>query len=265
MLHFLRFDSNLLANLPAFQVVNANLLVTFQFQKHHYRELSDRVRKIFGSIPDKFVQYWMDRFPKLVLHTWLAMQCVNHEDVFQKYYCNVYTFPRVHDGVTPVWIQQALNSSPRWRLPGRPLVTRYGNNPQNGPFASLYTNGRIQEYNWRQRSKISSDAGPSADDYVTDNKITLQDESVTADDLSPRPTAPTQVDGKDAKCCLENNPLVVGDDDQENVEPDNEADSPSGQVQSKTNKSVRHRRGKNRKKKLCDAGSMLSKSLLPAD
>lgn len=92
----------------------------------------------------------MDKFPKLVLHTWLAMQCVNHEDVFQKYYCNIYTFPRIHDGTIPDWIQQSLNASSRWRYSNRAIN-------QNNSFFSM-CNGRTTEYNWRQRPKLVNDA-----------------------------------------------------------------------------------------------------------
>lgn len=208
----------------------------------------------------------MDRFPKLLLHTWLAMQCVSHEDVFQKYYYSAYTFPRVHDGITPVWIQHALNSSPRWRLPGRPLVTRFGHNTRSGPFASLYTNGRGLEYNWRQRNKIISDASsPINDDNITE-KISHENESIPVSVINARSIISVEVDGEDMSCILQNNSVVIGDDDQENVEPDNVANGSSGEVQLKTGKMVRHRRGRNRnKKKSSDTDSMLSKSMLPSD
>lgn len=246
------------------------MIFVFYLQKHHYRELSDRVRDIFGSIPDKFVQYWLDRFPKLLLHTWLAMQCVNHEDVFQKYYCSAYTFPRIHDGITPIWIQHALNSSPRWRLPGRPLVSRFGNNSRSGPFASLYANGRVQEYtNWRQRNKITSDITSATSDCDVTEKVSLENEGVPVSDIDARSSVPVEIVeilDEDTSCPLQNESVVIGYDDQENVEPENEANDSSVEVQLKTGKMVRHRRGRNRnRKKLCDSGSMLAKSTLSAD
>lgn len=221
-------------------------------QKHHYRELSERVREIFGSIPDRFVQYWMDKFPKLVLHTWLAMQCVRQEDVFRKYYSGAYTFPRLHDGVPPAWIQQALNSSPSWRLPGRPLVTRYGPTARDGPFASLYANGRDAGRSWRLRNRAAV-GGPNAEEgEVTEKADGLE---VVEDAEVPASTVDDVDAGLRGDCVL--------DDDQENVEPSN--GEPIVEVEGKAGKVVRNRRGGRRyKKKLGDSGSPLPNSV-PAD
>lgn len=55
-------------------------------QKHHYRELPEEVTQSLGAIPDEFVQYFTSRFPKLLLHSYLAMACVKEETIFSKYY-----------------------------------------------------------------------------------------------------------------------------------------------------------------------------------
>lgn len=64
--------------------------------------------------------YWTDRFPKLLLHTWLAMQCVKNEDIFNKYYRLAYKFPRLNnDNQIPLWLQNhhTVTQSPRRRYP----------------------------------------------------------------------------------------------------------------------------------------------------
>lgn len=69
-----------------------DLLRALRNKKNHYRELSSEVQKSLGAIPDKFVSYWTHRFPLLLLHTWLAMQCVKSEPIFCQYYQQDYTF-----------------------------------------------------------------------------------------------------------------------------------------------------------------------------
>lgn len=55
---------------------------------------------VFGSIPDEFVAYWTSRFPRLLLHTWYAVQCVKTEVIFQKYYDEDFNFGPVSFGLT---------------------------------------------------------------------------------------------------------------------------------------------------------------------
>lgn len=65
--------------------------VTFP-QKHHYRELSQEAQQSLGEIPNKFIDYWTQRFPLLLLHTWITMQCVKNEPIFSQYYHKDYIF-----------------------------------------------------------------------------------------------------------------------------------------------------------------------------
>jgi hypothetical protein len=67
------------------------LFVTF-LQKHHYRELSEEAQQSLGEIPDKFIDYWTQHFPLLLLHTWITMQCVKSEPIFSHYYHKDYMF-----------------------------------------------------------------------------------------------------------------------------------------------------------------------------
>lgn len=55
-------------------------------QKHHYRELAGEVQQALGHVPDGFVQYFTDRFPRLLLHTHHAMRSCASESLFLPYY-----------------------------------------------------------------------------------------------------------------------------------------------------------------------------------
>lgn len=55
-------------------------------QKHHYRELPAEVRQALGRVPDSFVQYFTERFPRLLLHTHQAMGSCASESLFLPYY-----------------------------------------------------------------------------------------------------------------------------------------------------------------------------------
>lgn len=67
------------------------MFVTF-LQKHHYRELSEEAQQSLGEIPNKFIDYWTQRFPLLLLHTWITMQCIKNEPIFSTYYHEDYNF-----------------------------------------------------------------------------------------------------------------------------------------------------------------------------
>lgn len=65
----------------------------YNLQKHHFRELSEDAQKSLGETPEKFTNYWLSRFPLLLVHTWLAMQCVANETMFSHYYTSTFRFP----------------------------------------------------------------------------------------------------------------------------------------------------------------------------
>ncbi|XP_023221342.1 serine/threonine-protein kinase/endoribonuclease IRE1-like [Centruroides sculpturatus] len=71
-----------------------DLLRAMRNKKHHYRELNEDLQLSLGSIPNQFVNYFTSRFPRLLIHTYLAMQCCKSETVFQKYY-DKFCFPHV--------------------------------------------------------------------------------------------------------------------------------------------------------------------------
>uniref|UniRef100_A0A7M4DZU0 Serine/threonine-protein kinase/endoribonuclease IRE1 n=1 Tax=Crocodylus porosus TaxID=8502 RepID=A0A7M4DZU0_CROPO len=63
-----------------------DLLRAMRNKKHHYRELPTEVQETLGTIPDDFVRYFTSRFPRLLLHTYHAMQICSQERLFQPYY-----------------------------------------------------------------------------------------------------------------------------------------------------------------------------------
>jgi hypothetical protein len=67
----------------------------FALQKHHYRDLSEEARQSLGEPPTEFLHYWTVRFPLLLVHSWLAMQCVKQEKGLNIYYHPTFIFPKV--------------------------------------------------------------------------------------------------------------------------------------------------------------------------
>ncbi|OQV13573.1 Serine/threonine-protein kinase/endoribonuclease IRE1 [Hypsibius exemplaris] len=63
-----------------------DLLRAIRNKKHHYRELPDPVQASLGSIPEGFVAYFTSRFPRLILHTYLAMQSCREEKQLAGYF-----------------------------------------------------------------------------------------------------------------------------------------------------------------------------------
>ena len=55
-------------------------------KKHHYRELPPLIQTILGAIPEGFIEYFTSRFPRLILHTYLAMQWCREEKQLAGYY-----------------------------------------------------------------------------------------------------------------------------------------------------------------------------------
>lgn len=70
-----------------------DLLRALRNKKHHYRELSLEAQKSLGEIPEKFTEYWLTRFPRLLCHVWCAMQSFRVESSLKQYYHSQYIFP----------------------------------------------------------------------------------------------------------------------------------------------------------------------------
>ncbi|XP_076241696.1 serine/threonine-protein kinase/endoribonuclease Ire1 isoform X2 [Calliopsis andreniformis] len=69
-----------------------DLLRALRNKKHHYRELSPEAQRNLGDIPDKFTDYWLSRFPRLLSHVWCAMQAFRNEPSLKDYYHIDYEF-----------------------------------------------------------------------------------------------------------------------------------------------------------------------------
>ncbi|KAJ8896640.1 hypothetical protein PR048_001984 [Dryococelus australis] len=96
-------------------------------QKHHYRELSQEAQRSLGEVPCGFVQYWTMRFPLLVLHSWLAMQCIRAEPVFAQYYQDEYVFQGTAPAATT--FSTTNTSRPRSKSPVEALSWRRQDDP----------------------------------------------------------------------------------------------------------------------------------------
>ncbi|XP_001607831.2 serine/threonine-protein kinase/endoribonuclease IRE1 isoform X1 [Nasonia vitripennis] len=69
-----------------------DLLRALRNKKHHYRELTVEAQQSLGEIPTKFTDYWLSRFPHLLIHSWCAMQNFRSEPTLRSYYDPVYEF-----------------------------------------------------------------------------------------------------------------------------------------------------------------------------
>ena len=63
-----------------------DLLRALRNKKHHYNELPEETKSMYGRVPDQFVEYWTSRFPRLLVHSWHAMHSVKSEPTFNKYF-----------------------------------------------------------------------------------------------------------------------------------------------------------------------------------
>ncbi|KAH9504016.1 Serine/threonine-protein kinase/endoribonuclease IRE1 [Bulinus truncatus] len=63
-----------------------DLLRALRNKKHHYRQLPEPVKQSLGAVPDEFVDYFTSRFPKLLLHTYSAIECCKRERLMSPYY-----------------------------------------------------------------------------------------------------------------------------------------------------------------------------------
>ncbi|XP_076309470.1 serine/threonine-protein kinase/endoribonuclease Ire1 isoform X2 [Tachypleus tridentatus] len=116
--------SELQADLMRFRTYKGHLvrdlMRAMRNKKHHYRELSSELQVSLGSVPEHFVDYFTSRFPRLLIHSYLSLQCCKDEAVFSCYYDKNSFFPLLVDKNT----QSFTPGSPwKWR---RTLIKKYG-------------------------------------------------------------------------------------------------------------------------------------------
>ena len=64
------------------------LLRAIRNKVEHYNELDDSIRELTSGSPQGLVSYFTDKFPLLLLHTYLALQQCKNETAFRPYYCS---------------------------------------------------------------------------------------------------------------------------------------------------------------------------------
>ena len=72
-----------------------DLLRALRNKKHHYNELPDVTKLMYGRIPDQYCLYWTSRFPQLVTHSWMSMHQIKNEPNLVKYFDKDYDFVKV--------------------------------------------------------------------------------------------------------------------------------------------------------------------------
>ena len=72
-----------------------DLLRALRNKKHHYNELPEETKALYGQIPDKFANYWTSKFPQLLIHSWYAMHAIKNEPTFVKYFDKEFDFIQV--------------------------------------------------------------------------------------------------------------------------------------------------------------------------
>eukprot|EP00092_Neocalanus_flemingeri_P031372 GFUD01034075.1.p1 GENE.GFUD01034075.1~~GFUD01034075.1.p1 ORF type:complete len:1174 (-),score=191.56 GFUD01034075.1:154-3675(-) len=93
-----------------------DLLRAIRNKKHHYRELTEDAKQLYGKMPGEFSDYWTKRFPRLVTHSYNAMQCVKYENNFTKYYHKDYDYVPLPEA--------SVFDEPRHQVPSEDVVTR---------------------------------------------------------------------------------------------------------------------------------------------
>jgi len=83
----LRFDRSY--NEPSVR----NLLRMIRNKHQHWGELNDELKQALGSMPDGYVTFFTNNFPRLLIHTYIIFQnnC-KKETTFKDYFCNSFDF-----------------------------------------------------------------------------------------------------------------------------------------------------------------------------
>lgn len=122
------------------------LLRALRNKSHHYQELDEELQRSLGAIPDEFCRYFTSRFPRLLIHSYIAMQDYKAENIFSEFYDQNIGWEFMWNSLPRTdikWFQQfgkkdhfkisnSLNSSP---IKGRLLL------PENDDGIFLVPNG----------------------------------------------------------------------------------------------------------------------------
>ncbi|XP_014244524.1 serine/threonine-protein kinase/endoribonuclease IRE1 [Cimex lectularius] len=83
-----------------------DLLRAFRNKKHHYRELSEKAQALLGTTAESYVNYWLQRFPLLLYHSWSSMQFLRTEPGLTHYYDPCFSFPCNKSLEVPQWFYE---------------------------------------------------------------------------------------------------------------------------------------------------------------
>ncbi|EIN14494.1 hypothetical protein PUNSTDRAFT_80917 [Punctularia strigosozonata HHB-11173 SS5] len=89
---YARLDKAVIENLGKFRKYEGksvqDLMRALRNKKHHYQDLPDHVKRIFGPMPEGYLAYFTRRFPRLFLHVHSIVEgsVLRHESMFKSYF-----------------------------------------------------------------------------------------------------------------------------------------------------------------------------------
>ncbi|EJU01341.1 hypothetical protein DACRYDRAFT_79919 [Dacryopinax primogenitus] len=90
-----KLDKAVIENLGKFRKYDGksvqDLLRALRNKKHHYQDLPDHVKRLYGPLPEGFLGYFTRRFPRLFLHIYgVISNCgLRYESMFRQYFDHV--------------------------------------------------------------------------------------------------------------------------------------------------------------------------------
>ncbi|OAF68970.1 Endoplasmic reticulum-to-nucleus signaling 1-like protein [Intoshia linei] len=86
----LKLSVSLQNDLRKFRTYQGNsvkdLLRAIRNKRHHYMHLNEQLRLSLGKIPNEFLNYFLNRFPLLLIHVYEFMKFASSESIFSIYY-----------------------------------------------------------------------------------------------------------------------------------------------------------------------------------
>lgn len=81
---------------------------------------------ILGSIPHNFTHYWINKFPRLLSHSYHALERCSHEPSFQYYYAQNGVFSKPEYFLAAFPVEDTISANTNWReakTAGAPVET----------------------------------------------------------------------------------------------------------------------------------------------
>lgn len=90
---FQKLDAAVVGNLQQRRGYNKgsmeDLIRAIRNKRAHYEETSQEIKEFFGELPDKFLRYWLNRFPKLIHMLYsIANRHLVNDSTFHNLYLN---------------------------------------------------------------------------------------------------------------------------------------------------------------------------------